>query len=200
VCLTAQPPSQLRSHQRIELTTIQILGLMPLGTAMDSESARMRALGSWDGAKIGTDMITAFTRQAVHGSNFTPSDAYSKSVVLNGYGENASPEEIAFWTKEMKRIYRGDEGRKSLIMCAVNLREHDSLIGRLGFVKCPVLWMHGSKDIVFSVANAKDEIRMFTGSESAELVVVEGGHHFLSATHPEEVNRAMIGFVNKYRR
>ena len=55
-------------------------------------------------------------------------------------------------------------------------------------------------DSVFSVDNAKDEMKLFTGSPSAELLVVEGGHHFLSASNPKEANRAMIGFAKKFHK
>jgi pimeloyl-ACP methyl ester carboxylesterase len=39
---------------------------------------------------------------------------------------------------------------------------------------------------------------MFTNSPDAQLVIVEGGAHFLSASHPAEVDEALIGFVTKY--
>lgn len=95
-------------------------------------------------------------------------------------------------------VTQGDEGRKRIRMAAVNLRERDGLHGRLGYVKCPVLWLHGSDDVVYSVANAEQEIKMFTNSEKAELRVVQGGQHFLSFSHPKEVDEALIEFVGKY--
>jgi hypothetical protein len=44
--------------------------------------------------------------------------------------------------------------------------------------------MHGTADQVYSVPNAEDEIRLFVDAAHAELRVVEGGQHFLSATNP----------------
>lgn len=35
-------------------------------------------------------------------------------------------------------------------------------------------------------------------SPDAKLVTVEGGHHFLSATHPKEVETALISFITKH--
>ena len=55
-------------------------------------------------------------------------------------------------------------------------------------MRCPVLWMHGTADRVYSVANAEDGIKLFVNSRDAELRVVEGGQHFLSALDPDEVN------------
>lgn len=83
-------------------------------------------------------------------------------------------------------------------MATINLRDRDGLHGRLADVKCAVLWLHGTKDVVYSVANAKREIEMFVGSQDAELRVVEGGRHFLSFSHPEEVDAAVAEFVAKY--
>lgn len=39
---------------------------------------------------------------------------------------------------------------------------------------------------------------MFVNSPDAQLVTVEGGAHFLSGTHPNEVDKALIEFVTKY--
>lgn len=52
--------------------------------------------------------------------------------------------------------------------------------------------------MVYSVANAQHEIKMFVNSPDAKLVTVEGGAHFLSASHPKEVDAALIEFVGRY--
>jgi hypothetical protein len=33
----------------------------------------------------------------------------------------------------------------------------------------------------------------------AELRIVEGGQHFLSATNPEDVNTATVEFINRWK-
>lgn len=83
-------------------------------------------------------------------------------------------------------------------MAAINLSQRDSLHARLSDVKCPVLWLHGTDDAVYSVANAKEEIEMLVNAESKELRVVEGGKHFLSFSHPEVVDKAVQEFVGRY--
>lgn len=57
----------------------------------------------------------------------------------------------------------------------------------------------GTDDAVFSVANATEEIKLFTGSSDARLVPVDGGAHFLNSSHPPEVNKALAEFINKYK-
>lgn len=83
-------------------------------------------------------------------------------------------------------------------MAAINLRERDGLHGRLFDVRCPVLWLHGTDDVVYSVANAKEEIELFVNSRDARLQTVDGGTHFLNASHPKEVDQALIDFVEKW--
>jgi pimeloyl-ACP methyl ester carboxylesterase len=58
--------------------------------------------------------------------------------------------------------------------------------------------LQGTNDVVYSVANAKEEIKLFTNSPDARLEVIQGGQHFLSASNPKEVNDYVIGFVKKY--
>lgn len=59
--------------------------------------------------------------------------------------------------------------------------------------------MQGIKDAVYTIANAKEEVQLFTGSPSATLVPVDGGAHFLNASHPKEVNTALLDFVNQHK-
>jgi hypothetical protein len=51
---------------------------------------------------------------------------------------------------------------------------------------------------VYSVANAEEEIQLFTGSPDAKLEIIQGGQHFLSASNPKEVYGSVIDFVKKY--
>jgi pimeloyl-ACP methyl ester carboxylesterase len=83
-------------------------------------------------------------------------------------------------------------------MAAINLRDRDGLHLRAGDVVCPVLWLHGTDDAVYSVANAKEEIEMFTGAREKRLEVIEGGQHFLSASNPEEVAGFVGAFVKRH--
>lgn len=39
---------------------------------------------------------------------------------------------------------------------------------------------------------------MFTNAKAADLKVIEGGAHFLSASHPKEVDAAIAEFVQRW--
>jgi pimeloyl-ACP methyl ester carboxylesterase len=103
-----------------------------------------------------------------------------------------------FWRKTIKANYQGDDGRRHAKMAAINLRERDGLHGRLFDVRCLVLWLHGTDDVFYSVANAKEEIKLFVNSRDARLQTVGGGAHFLSASHPREADQALIDFVGRW--
>ena len=62
-----------------------------------------------------------------------------------------------------------------------------------------MLWLQGTADQVYSVANAEDEITRFTSAAAADLRVVDGGQHFLSASDPEAVNGAAVQLVEQWR-
>lgn len=83
-------------------------------------------------------------------------------------------------------------------MATINLRDRDSLHGRLDDIRCPVLWLQGTSDAVYSVANAEEEIKLFENSSDAQLQAVEGGQHFLSESNAVEVDAAVEAFVKKY--
>jgi hypothetical protein len=52
---------------------------------------------------------------------------------------------------------------------------------------------------VYSVANAEDGIGRFSQSADAQLKIVDGGQHFLSASDPQHVNPATVEFINRWR-
>lgn len=60
-------------------------------------------------------------------------------------------------------------------------------------------FIQGTADVVFSVANAQEEIKLFQNSPDARLVTFEGGQHFLSYTHQDKVHGHILEFVEKYK-
>lgn len=175
----------------------QVLGVIPMGTSMDAETPRTISLGCWDGRAAAAGPIAMCTSSDPT-PDFTPPDAYCDFLVDSGLGKSCAPDIRAFWHARLKRNYPGDAGRRRMRSCAVNLADRDGLHGRLPDVKCPVLWLHGDRDEVYSVANAEEEIRLFRGSVEARMEVVEGGYHFLSASSPEVVNGKIAAFVEKW--
>jgi pimeloyl-ACP methyl ester carboxylesterase len=174
-----------------------VKGIIPLGTSMDFESQRSRDLGCWDGIGFCTPAIDALAESV--GEDWVIPVELVDAVLQEGFGEAVPPEERTFWHTTHQGNYAGDAGRERLRISTINLRDRDGLHGRLDSVRCPVLWMHGTADPVYSVANAEDEIRLFVNSPDAELRVVEGGRHFLSASDPDDVNSATVGFVDRWK-
>lgn len=175
----------------------KIAGIIPLGTSMDYESERTRRLGCWDGVAACTGPIDQWTTTQ-HTPAFEPDHAYCDFLIDIGFGKACPPATRDFWRREIQANYRGDDGRRRARMAAINLRERDGLHGRLFDIRCPVMWLHGTDDVVYSVANAEQEIKMFVNAPVADLVLVEGGAHFLSASHPEDVDDALIRFVGEH--
>jgi len=163
---------------------------------MDFESDRSRQVGCWDGVTFCTPAIDALADPV--GDDWVIPIELVDAVLKEGLGDDVAPDERAFWHAEHQRNYTGDAGRQRLRVSSINLRDRDGLHGRLDGVRCPVLWMHGTEDPVYSVANAEDEIKRFVNSHDAELRVAEGGCHFLSATHPGVVNPATAEFIDRW--
>jgi hypothetical protein len=42
-------------------------------------------------------------------------------------------------------------------------------------------------------------MKLFVNSPDAELRVVDGGQHFLSASNPDDVNPATAEFINRWK-
>ncbi|MFF7656736.1 alpha/beta fold hydrolase [Streptomyces sp. NPDC007983] len=172
-----------------------VRGLITLGTSMDFESPRSRDLGCWDGIGFNTPLVDALADPV--GEDWVVPDEVVDAVLDTALG-GVSAEEREFWLTTYRANYTGDAGRRRLRLSTVNLRDRDGLHGRLDDVLCPVLWLHGTEDQVYSVPNAQEEIRMFTGSPEARLEIIEGGQHFLSASHPEKVDSAAIEFLKRW--
>jgi pimeloyl-ACP methyl ester carboxylesterase len=179
--------------------SLQIAGIIPLGTSLDNENARTVSLGCWDGPGLLKENISTWTTTATT-ADFEPATDYSDFLIDIGFGKDCPASTRDYWRKEIAANYQGDAGRRRIRMAAINLAERDGLHSRLSDVVCPVLWLHGTDDAVYSVANAEVEMKLFVNSPDARLQVVEGGKHFLSFSHPEEVDGALVEFVGKYGR
>ncbi|KAJ5601628.1 hypothetical protein N7510_011162 [Penicillium lagena] len=176
----------------------KISGIIPLGTSLDFESDRTRSLNCWDAPTLLTPSIEKWTSEQPT-PQFEPDQEYRDFLIDIGFGKDDCPADVRdFWRKTIRENYLGDDGRRRIRMAAINLRDRDGLHPRLFDVRCPVLWLHGTKDVVYSASNAEQEIKLFVNSPDARLVTVKDGAHFLSGSHPKEVDQALIEFVKKY--
>src|SRR3954451_6771167 len=173
-----------------------VKGIIPLGTSMDFESQRSRDLGCWDGIEFCTPAIDALAEPV--GDDWVIPIELVDAVLKEGLGDDVRPEERTFWHATYQKNYTGDTGRKRVRISSINLRDRDGLHGRLARGRFPVLRTHGTEEPVYSVVNAEDEMRLLVNSPGAELHVVSGGRHFLSASNPEDVNAATAEFIDAW--
>ncbi|KAG2412487.1 hypothetical protein HFD88_010044 [Aspergillus terreus] len=176
----------------------RILGIMPLGASMDYESADSRSKGCWDPAPLLTPFYQKWT-SAVPTPDFVVDETWRGMVGSFGFGAHATAESTAFWSDTLRDVYQGDEGRRKVRMAVICLLERDGLLLRVGDIQCPVHWLHGTEDTVYSTQVAAEQIQLFVRSREAKLVPIEGGAHYLNATNPGQVNQALLEMVNKYK-
>jgi pimeloyl-ACP methyl ester carboxylesterase len=73
------------------------------------------------------------------------------------------------------------------------LLERESVLDRVGEIRCPVLQIHGSADRSVTLDDANDLHAALPNVQ--ELVALEGGRHAPNLTHPYAVTTAMRGFL-----
>lgn len=172
-------------------------GIIVLGTSMEGETQNSRDLGCWDIQEHTDGVIQMWTTKHPTPDFELPAQ-FVVTLIQSGFGNAIHDTTRRFWTKEFPRLYVGDDGRQRARMSVINLRERDGLYGRLFDVTCPVLWLHGTEDAVYTIKHAEAEIKLFINAKAADLVVVPGGAHFLSASHPNIVDKAVEEFVSKW--
>jgi len=173
----------------------RILGLLPLGTSMDYESADSRSKGCWDPKG---QLAPFYEKWSVPTPDFVVDEVWRGMVASLGFSATTSKETLSFWDQTVKDVYSGDEGRRKLRMALANLMERDGLLCRLRDIKCPVYWLQGPEDPVFGKTVPAEQIKMFTSSPEATLTFVEGAGHYLNATSPKETEEAILKMISKY--
>ncbi|KAK7422753.1 hypothetical protein QQZ08_009378 [Neonectria magnoliae] len=175
----------------------KIVGLLPLGTSMDYESAVSREKGCWDPK---TQLVGFYEGwgSPTPTPDFVVDKVWRGLVASVGFGAAVTPETLSFWDETLKNVYTGDEGRKKLRIAVACLLERDGLLLRLRDIKCPVYWLQGTEDPVFKQIVPAEHIKLFTSAPEATLTFVEGGGHYLSATSPKEIEEAVLKMIKKY--
>ncbi|OAA55857.1 hypothetical protein SPI_08064 [Niveomyces insectorum RCEF 264] len=177
----------------------RVLGVIPVGSSMDYESEHSRAIGCWDGPGNTAGFVNqAGATAADLDPNFVPGDGYCDFLMHIGFGKHLTPAIRAAWDASLRANYHGPAGQRRIIMAAMALSTRDSLHARLPGVRCPVLWLQGTDDIVFSMQQAEEDLPRFTHAPEKRLVRCEGGVHFLSATHAEKLHAELLAFVKKW--
>ncbi|KAI0175337.1 putative alpha/beta hydrolase [Pestalotiopsis sp. NC0098] len=172
----------------------RIQGLLLLGTSMDSETADSRTKGCWDPVPFFKPFLQQWT-SATPTPDFRPSQDWLGACTGLGFGSASTAENTDFWNRTISEVYKGDEGRRKLRMATICLAERDGLLLRLDYIRCPVHWLQGTEDAVYSTQIATEQIALFTSSSDAKVDFVQGGAHYLSASNPVEVNQALMTLV-----
>ncbi|KAK6385027.1 hypothetical protein LTS17_002590 [Exophiala oligosperma] len=181
------------------LAPTRVGGIIAIGSSMDSESPRSRELGCWDGPGATSGLVTLAGNLAP-ADDFEPGSEYCDFLMDIGFGKSVDQKTRNFWSESIRYNYSGSSGRRRICQAAVNLATRDGLHERLPYIRCPVLWLHGTDDVVFSTRNAEEGIRLFVNAAEARLIKFPGGVHFLSWTHKEEVAQELLTFINKWGR
>lgn len=92
------------------------------------------------------------------------------------------------WTPKWSRV---EPDRLRFISNALISR--DGVLDRVGEITVPALVLHGTADLAYPVAKAE---ALVAALPKAELVIVEGGAHFLSLTHAADVNPHLERFLS----
>jgi pimeloyl-ACP methyl ester carboxylesterase len=82
---------------------------------------------------------------------------------------------------------------RHFLECLNTLGEREDLTDRLGEIRAPALVIHGDADVAIPVPRAK----ALAEGLRAELVLVPGAGHAANLTHPEPVNAAIAGFLER---
>ncbi|KAL3472050.1 Alpha/Beta hydrolase protein [Aspergillus californicus] len=175
----------------------RIQGLVLLGTSLDYESSDSRSKGCWDPATSLTHFYEKWTSDLAT-PDFVVDEAWSDIVASVGFGAHATETLVSFWKQRLREVYQGDEGRKKVRMALGCLLARDGLLLRLRDIKCPVHWLQGTEDPPFGTNVSKEQIKLFVRAKEAKLDIIEGGAHYLNATHPEPVNAALLQMADKY--
>ncbi|KAI1207695.1 putative alpha/beta hydrolase [Annulohypoxylon truncatum] len=173
----------------------RILGLVTIATSMDCESADSRTKGCWDPAAFVTPFVQSWS-SSTPTHDFVVGDDWIQPVLGLALGSASTPAIAEFWSKSIQRVYAGDHGRRKLRMATINVAERDGLLLRIGDIKCPVHWYQGTADPIFGTTVPQEQIKLFTGSKEAKLSFIEDGVHFLSVSHPKEIQEAILEMVH----
>ncbi len=86
--------------------------------------------------------------------------------------------------------------RSSLIHPAQTLLSRDDITARLPDITCPVLVVHGTDDTAITIDKAQAVAAAVPDCRG--LVRVQGAGHAPNMTHPDEVNSALVQFLDEF--
>ncbi|KAI5776473.1 Alpha/Beta hydrolase protein [Geopyxis carbonaria] len=162
------------------LPAARVPALLLLGTSLLAETT---AHNSWDVSAAVGDLRLALEADATaaDAAAFTPPDAFVDALVGLGFG---APD--AAWEAHVRETYGGALGRRRLRRVVQCLMDRPAVPGLREMAAAREVRVgHGTADVVYGVGLAREGAGLM--GLQGEVRVVEGGRHFLSASHPEVV-------------
>jgi pimeloyl-ACP methyl ester carboxylesterase len=153
-------------------------------------------------ALLAPDRVTALAVLGTSAAAEDPAIAAGYRAVLDAWTTGGAPPEVL---EGVAKICFGDANAdewkrrwatvppEQLTWAMTALVDRDAVLDRAGEITAPALVLHGSADLAYPIERAAELVAALPGAEP--LVVVEGGAHFLSYTHPDEVNPHLERFL-----
>ncbi|KAF2671713.1 alpha/beta-hydrolase [Microthyrium microscopicum] len=172
----------------------RVLGLIPVSTTLSANGSHITELGSIDFAGMLTQTISGLS--ATDANFALPSAIVQGSADLSlGPDGTAADKKLVF--EDSNKYYTGDTGRKKFVEASIALITRDCLHLRLDAITCPVLWIRGGEDKIFTEGVAKQDIEHLKNA-SVTTEVVDGGYHAPTWTHAEKLNGVLLEFIKKH--
>lgn len=93
-----------------------------------------------------------------------------------------------FWVRQLQ------QNKRSIVKAVYGVTKRTGVENELGAIKCPTLIIVGDQD----AATVPDKARFIHGQiPVSQLVIIPGAGHTSSVEEPEEVNRAIDGFLDQ---
>jgi 3-oxoadipate enol-lactonase len=83
--------------------------------------------------------------------------------------------------------------REQFHVAFATLNDRDDITGRLGEISCPALIIHGTADAAIPMERAEQLRDGLAGQVS--FAVIQDGTHAANVSHPDEVNAAVLNFL-----
>jgi microsomal epoxide hydrolase len=164
---------------------------------MDSDSSqRIIDLGCRNLSALMSPIVTHLTAEP--NPDFALDSSFANGLYDSTLGPNAAEadkQKLYEYGEAMRTQYAGDAGRLRLQQGCVAMLTRDSLLMRLGYIKCPVLWIAGDKDPVFSEKSQRADAALF-GSEVRFEVI--DAYHVPTLSNTTLVNKLVTEFVLKH--
>jgi 3-oxoadipate enol-lactonase len=148
---------------------------------------RVHGLGVMGTSAASEDPMQKAAHEQLHTALFSaaaPPEALIEMVIQSFFGQGFDP---GPWREHFRGLPK--EQASYSFRAAV---DRDKVVTKLNRITAPTLVLHGSADPIYAPSHGK---QIANGvADCRGYVLVEGGSHFLSVTHPEPTNLALGDF------